>query len=685
MLESTRTFDALCCSFDSSPFGGKETNSFGIPVKPEGDLFVPPLLLAKEPQEDPHVTMISARGAAGKSKAATELASCLNVPLWRLDLDKAVSGTSLEYMLSQYLGSHDVTKKIDQARSPIVIIDSLDEARARVSSVSWIEFIESLGPLAKHGLRYILLGRERTLEEVWAMLYDLDLSVYWWEISHFAPEQCVEYVDGLVKKRDPGANCATDEYENARNAIIEALRSSAEGAYAETFVGYPPVLDAVAAMLIKNANFLTIRQRFESEGSQAEGRIELLEDILNKLLARDQEKIKDVAKGLGIDPSASYTPREQIEWICHLLENADPPGLSYISTVGVRQRYVEQIEPFARDHTFCSDGKWASPIFEAYVASIEFDCATFSPERMIEIGHKSGFLLDFAGGKGDLLVTESQFAALHASIIASEWAKSMTSISVNQTSGDSYEGTFVIRRGDERARVTSFDLIPDEDGVLQLVGPLAELSVRSRNTVTVPGRPQGTVLGPDLFIHASTVRFEGEALEFARRREVDAPGATEPSVVIEAREALKLPPMSTQLPPESEFELRVPKAIKFGYPWYNYKTELVDKESPNKKVVRLLNKLMNLTRNHGHPGERGTFIKRFEGRQPFQPEQFNAALRTLVEMNVVRVDDNMVFLRDEWEAHRYSGKSLTGQRRLEDVMDAWGPVIVAIEESIRGK
>ena len=196
---------------------------------------------------------------------------------------------------------------------------------------------------------------------------------------------------------------------------------------------------------------------------------------------------------------------------------------------------------------------------------------------------------------------------------------------------------------------------------------------------------QGTVLGPDLFIHASTVRVEGPALEFARRVEVDASGATEPSVVIEAREALKLPPMSTQLPPQAEFELRVPKSIKFGYPWYDYKAEFVDEESPNGKVVRLLNKLMSLTRNHGHPGERGTFIKRFEGRQPFRPEEFNAALRALVAMNVVRVDDDIVFLRDEWEVHRYSGKSLPGQRQLADIMDAWSPVIAAIEESIWGK
>ena len=196
--------------------------------------------------------------------------------------------------------------------SRLAVIDSLDEARTRVSGVSWTEFIESLDELARRGLRYVLLGRERTLEDVWAMLCDLSLSVAWWEISHFAPPQCIEYVDGRVLKRDPGTDCSTSEYKAARDALIASLRSAAEGTYAEAFVGYAPVLDAVAAMLIKRPNLLAIRQRFEEVGPRAEGRIKLLQDILEGLLERDQTKIKPLADELGIDPTLAYKPREQI-------------------------------------------------------------------------------------------------------------------------------------------------------------------------------------------------------------------------------------------------------------------------------------------------------------------------------------------------------------------------------------
>ncbi|WP_256788122.1 hypothetical protein [Frankia sp. AvcI1] len=650
------------------------------------DSFVPPVLVEKENEEYLPVTLVSARGAAGKSMAAVELAARLDAPLWRLELDKAVSATSLEYALGQYLGSHDVRSRLDKDRHQFIVVDSLDEARARVSGVSWTEFIESLGLLAEHGLRYVLFGRERTLEDVWVGLCDLNLRVAWWEISHFAAPQCAEYIDGVVQKRDPEATCSSFEYRAARDALVASLRSAAEGPHAGAFVGYPPVLDAVAAMLIKRPNLLSIRQQFEPDGLPAEGRIELLQRILGGLLERDQTKISSMAVEIGVDPKLTYRPHEQTRWLCHFLEGADPPDLAYIASATARQDYVKRISTFASEHPFRTENKWASPVFESYVASVEFDNSVFSPARLVEIGDTSGLLLDFVGGQSDLLITETQFAALHASIIASESIRSMTNTSIKQELDGTFDGMFAIDRGGEPARVTNFKLIPDSADVLEILGPLAELSVRSQGAVVIKGKPQGTVLGPDLFIHAGAVRFEGPALEFARRSEVDsAGGESEPSVVIEARDSLQLPPSSTQLPATSELEFRVSSEMKLHYPWFEYRVELVDEEAPDKKVVRFLNKLMNLTRAHGHSGERGTYIKKFEGRQPFPPAEFSAALAALVAADVVRIEGELIFLRNEWERYRYSGKALQGQRQLSDVISAWGPVIYAIEQSVWGR
>ncbi|MGV9977019.1 hypothetical protein ACWDUH_05015 [Micromonospora wenchangensis] len=684
-LDSTRTFGDFCRGFETSPLRGKPSRSFEIPALEPGDFFVPPVLLEKDDNANPVVTLVSARGAAGKSTAARELASRLNAPLWRLDLDSAVGATSLEYALGRYLESHDVAALIEGETRPLIAIDSLDEARARVSAISWREFIESLGRLARKGLHYVLFGRERTLEDLWVTLSDLGLSVSWWEISHLAPAQCTQYVDGVATRRDPRTDSSSVEYVAARNALITSLRSASEGGYAEAFAGYPPVLDAVAAMLIKRPNFLAIRQQFEDQGPRTEGRINLLQGILERLLLRDQGKVADLAKELGLDPEVVYSPSEQIGWLCHFLEKAEPPRLAHIPDAAVRQEYVKRITTFADDHPFRSENKWASPVFEAYVASLEFDDSIFSPSRIIEIGDTSGLLLDFVGTKSQLIISEPQFAALHASIIASEWTESMTSTSINQIDPLTYEGEFAIKRGRESVRITKFELSTDSPHELQLLGPLAELSIRSDSTVLVPGNSQGTVLGPDLFIHAKAVRFEGPALEFARRPGMDTIGDQEASVVIEVAEAVQLPLTSTQLPPSNEFELRVPSVVKIGYPWFEYRLELTSEEPLDRKVIRFLNKLMNLTRNHGHSGERGVFVRKFQGRQPFAISEFNIALQVLIAAGVVRMNDEIVFLREEWEAYRYSGKALKGQRQFANVKDAWSPVIRSIEESLSGR
>ncbi|OZV83113.1 hypothetical protein CA850_06345, partial [Micromonospora echinospora] len=256
---------------------------------------------------------------------------------------------------------------------------------------------------------------------------------------------------------------------------------------------------------------------------------------------------------------------------------------------------------------------------------------------------------------------------------------------VDEVRTDEYEVTFLIRGGSGGVRSATFVLLPENAGELHILGPLAELSVRGSGTVVVPGQPQGTVLGPELFIRAANVRVDGPALEFARRPDGRVSGGSaEPSVVIEATSSLQLPHAASQLPVDGELEFRVPSTIKLSYPWVAFRAELVEDENPDQKVIRFLNKLMNLTRSHGHTGERGVYIKKFEGRQPFLPAEFNKAIQVLVEENVVRRDGYMVFLRDEWEAHRYSGKALKGQRQLHEVWNIWAPVAKLIEQRIAG-
>src|SRR5207249_1721982 len=121
-----------------------------------------------------------------------------------------------------------------------IVLDALDEARMRVSGLSWIEFVGSLSSAATTGHHFVLLGRERVLEDVWLTLSDAEVSVCWIEISHFDAAQRTTYVDTRVRHKrsiDSGA------YRAARDAVLSALAGTVDIEHADSFVGYAPVLD----------------------------------------------------------------------------------------------------------------------------------------------------------------------------------------------------------------------------------------------------------------------------------------------------------------------------------------------------------------------------------------------------------------------------------------------------------
>lgn len=483
---------------------GLGSPQFEVPQALPNEFFVPPVLLPNVEESDPSIILVSARGAAGKSTVARQLALRLRSPLWKLEMDKAVSGTSLEHALMQFLGTHQIKPVLRSASQPIVVIDSLDEARVRVSGTSWQEFVSSIEEFTADGIQCILFGRERTLEDLWVNLTDAGVTVSWWEISHFAPDRCREYVDEVVRHRDPETDRTSEKYTRARDALIDALRRAATGSHSEAFVGYPPVLDAVSAMLIKKPNYLAIRQSFETINQTSPDRIALLKKIMEGLLEREQTKVAPVASELGLPPASSYLPPEQIQWLCHSLEKSPYPDMSHIDDEKIRNEYSERVSSFAEEHAFRSEGQWASPVFEAYVAATEFNGNLFTSSRLLDIGQASGLLFDFVDAKDELIIEEAQFAALHASLIASEWTKSSIDVAISTPPEEEYfEGYVAIKRGDSGDRRVDFKLIPETPDTLRLMGPLTHLTIDSRGRVELTSRGASLPLGPDLFIRGA--------------------------------------------------------------------------------------------------------------------------------------------------------------------------------------
>ena len=656
-------------SLECPPFQGAALTAFAVEATQRA--FVEPAFVAKLSTVGAPITLISARGATGKSRLAEEFSREFQVPIWKLQEDQTVGPTSLGYKLTQYAGSHDL-REILLAR-PMVIIDALDEARSRVSSQSWAEFLHSISEAALDGCRFILLGREHTLEDAWFSLSVDSVEVAWVEISHFQAEQRRQYVNNAVSARTMGADTSTYTYIEARDAVLSSLSGTVSGEASEPFVGYAPVLDAVAALLI-GANFFRVKQDFSS-GYPVGPRMAVLEAILKQLLERDQQKLSTMAAENAL-PAETFSPAEQLDWLCHLIEGAPEPSLSYIADEALRQRYRELVRPFVEDHPFASELRWASPVFAAYVAAQRFDGGAIPKQSLISIANKSGLLFDFMSLSDDRrVVDEWQFAALHASALASEWEEATASVGLASAGGGSlgYEGAMIVLARDD-VRSIDFSLIPDSDTTLNLRGPLTSLSVDVNGSVLLTSNRPDLLLGPDLFIHATTVRVNAEQVEFAKPRRGGGEG--EPSVVLEAETDLVVDAGIAIPPTQQAFEIRVPGSATLTYPWITYRQTLEPPDAePDARAVRFLNMFMNLTRAHGHAGERGVFNKKLEGRQSYKASVFGAAIEVLVRHGVARVDGDMIYMQASWETHRFSGKTLPGRRLLVDVRPQWDAVL----------
>jgi hypothetical protein len=244
-------FDDFLATLPSGNLRGSGSEEFRIASEP--DVFVPPTLQRIDRSVSPSVTMLSARGATGKSHLAREVSATKQVPLWSLDRDLSVSAHALESKLSRYLGPPEGLHRFELESGAFIVIDALDEARMRVSAMSWAEFIDSLAAVARYGHRFVLLGRERILEDVWVQLVEADIRLDWLELSHFDTRQRVEYVDRNVQRRRSIGMDAGTPYALARDAVLSALAGTVDTQHADSFVGYAPVLDAVVSRAIVNS------------------------------------------------------------------------------------------------------------------------------------------------------------------------------------------------------------------------------------------------------------------------------------------------------------------------------------------------------------------------------------------------------------------------------------------------
>ena len=198
------------------------------------------------------VLIVSAPRAVGKSTLAKETAFRKNALLWDLAEAPEVGAGSLAGTLfgTLALGAADDFMEFIREGIQFLIIDALDEGRAKVNENSFQRLLEEIGHLADdtRDTCFVLFGRTRIAETAWLALAEKDVSVSMLSIVPFDRRQANDYIDNKV-----GAAIRTEAFYECRDLVFEQLAFSVtqepSSDTANEFLHYPPVLDVVSTLL----------------------------------------------------------------------------------------------------------------------------------------------------------------------------------------------------------------------------------------------------------------------------------------------------------------------------------------------------------------------------------------------------------------------------------------------------
>jgi len=351
-------------------------------------------------REKPPILLISAVGASGKSALAQELSSRIGLPLLDLAKNKPVGDSTLRGLLTSAFPMASLGDVFGGIATGTfgVVIDGLDEGRAMTSEGAFSAFMDDIAKMASaaNGVSFVLLGREQSIDAAFIMLSDRGVTPGIATLCRFTRKQAEEYVDSLT---DGMQSSQAGQYIEARNMILDRLSSAFRGTEVKddidnaeflSFIGYPPVLDAIATLLGNRKNYhSTIEELATSSSSKVE--ISLLYDIAMHILSRERSEkvvpivIKQVLGDLAAAEQTQicdsiYSVEEQCVRLIDYCLGSKQSRL-WLDDPVLNGRYEECLDTFFYEHPFLTGAgpQFRNVIFEAMALATLY-CAD-SPEH----------------------------------------------------------------------------------------------------------------------------------------------------------------------------------------------------------------------------------------------------------------------------------------------------------------
>ena len=390
----------------------ESTESFCIAPTREHPYIEPTFAKVEFGTERPAVILISAVGATGKTALAQVLSNQTGLPLLDLGKHKPVGDNTLTGLLSNAFRVEDLSSVFGSIENGTygVIIDAIDEGRSKTTGKAFDAFLDDIARRCAQATNtsFVLLGRTQVLEECWLYLTEKGTSTGLMTISPFSLDRAREYIDAFTGGQ---TSSHAAEYNNARDTILNMLgtafgKDAAPGV--ETFlsfIGYPPVLDAIVTLLKEERNYHKILTELESPDS-TDVEISLLYRIVSYILRREKEQkvVPNILEPLiGGMPKTKQQPIvnsvfEMLEQSMRLVSYCLDRQLSLerIADRLINEKYEAQLASWLHEHPFISGRQFRNAVFESVaLAALIASSDSLAIQLLMEYvaGHKYNYHL----------------------------------------------------------------------------------------------------------------------------------------------------------------------------------------------------------------------------------------------------------------------------------------------------
>lgn len=621
------------------------------------------ILRPDESDLDQPVWLIAAPGAVGKSTLAKEI--CFATKAVYVDLAAATT------VAGNYLTGGLVNAGLLSAWKAGVttlLIDALDEARLRVTQASFEDFLDDVAQIAKgRPVPLILLGRIGIVDEARKYLSDrCGLRPPIFDVQLFELNQAEDFVWNALARLakvnvTSAANSSYPHLANAmrqhaevyRNAISQFVNhiAAATNKDAKQFVGYAPVLDAVATVIAFETNVTKVAGAVQTLLAD-----KVLAGVTKEIMERESKKValQVVAAVPELAGAGLYESQEQIERLASLLFHTGravpvPKNLPAYAIPA----YEQAVEGLLPQHPFLNGNDPPSPssaVFGAFIVATALRSAhrdlVKSAEAYAQVGAHAPnpFLLDFY--KDALPLASSAVPATHVGLLydslqaktsADEVARLSAEGEVGADSLDLDMALVSIKTGVVSHEST---FVVNLDGSLKFGRRLVGVNIEAMNAdVEIGDGGQLEMIAP-ISIHASSLILVCDQMMVKPDPSLQA---RDQVVFLEAEEALTDVTKGVPIVRQG-VELLVSWPGNSSYPWSKFVSEEKDDADPRMaEAQRALRRLCISFRSHSK-GNLARYVGKLEHSRMTKGRLGEALRQKLLSDRVLRIDGAMYIL-----------------------------------------